>query len=100
MPMVDYDDCMSDDGGVEPTALSSQNCTQIGQISNPKVTSFSVNSMSKLVTARRSDYTFFDNSRINFMAGPVHWSIKNHKSKIFFEICHILSIDNHKLMWN
>lgn len=81
IPMVDYDECLSDDGGVEPTPLSSQNSSKIGQISNPKLTSFSVNSMSRLVTARRSDYSFFDNSRVNFIAGPVHWSIRNFKKK-------------------
>ncbi|KAK9496402.1 hypothetical protein O3M35_013306 [Rhynocoris fuscipes] len=75
-PMVDYDDCLSDDDiGAEPTPLISQNSSRV---TVPKA-SFSVNSMSKLVTARQSEYSFFDESRLNFMAGPAHWAIKNKK---------------------
>lgn len=72
---MDYDDeCLP-----EPEAELSLNSHKSGQVSVNQPKSFSAPNMAKLVSSKSSDYSFFDNSRLDFWAGPSHWSIKRVK---------------------
>ncbi|CAH1399013.1 unnamed protein product [Nezara viridula] len=72
---MDYDDeCLP-----EPEPELSVNSHKSGQVSVNQPKSFSAPNMAKLVSSKSNDYSFFDNSRLDFWAGPSHWSIKRVK---------------------
>lgn len=75
----DYDDCcMEDDETVHHmNSVQLKNITPV-----PKVAPFSVQAMTKLVSAEHDEFSFFDNSKVNFWSGPSHWSIKQSTKKI------------------
>lgn len=75
----DYDD---DEGLPEVPEMSrSSTSLKLGQVSTFQLKSFTAASMSKLVSTNAGDYSFFDNSRIDFLAGPRHWTLKRPRGR-------------------
>ncbi|KAF6199454.1 hypothetical protein GE061_007480 [Apolygus lucorum] len=74
--MVDYDDGgFSDDEPDLPSASVNHNSMD----STKNKTSFSIKGMSSMISLSDNEYSYFDNSKLNFWAGPSHWSVRPRK---------------------
>uniref|UniRef100_A0A0A9YMD0 Condensin complex subunit 2 n=2 Tax=Lygus hesperus TaxID=30085 RepID=A0A0A9YMD0_LYGHE len=78
LQMVDYDDGFSDDEPDLPSASIAHNTMN----STKNKTSFSIKGMSSMISLSENEYSYFDSSKLNFWAGPSHWSVRPRKRAV------------------